>query len=130
MINGTNYKEHSKSELFDKLRELNEVKFQSLSNEDQQLRDKIYIYLQGEETQDKESTSKILVEESLNALGSVVITVGIGASIGVIVFGVVNEVVLIFYIAGGFVGILFSLVSGYILKGIAKIITLLSDKNL
>tara|TARA_A200000113_G_scaffold119948_1_gene107790 strand:+ start:278 stop:430 length:153 start_codon:yes stop_codon:yes gene_type:complete len=46
MINLINYKNHSRSDLFVKLQQLNDKKFETLSKEDQKLRDSIYIYLQ------------------------------------------------------------------------------------
>jgi len=134
MINLINYKNHSRSDLFAKLQQLNDKKFETLSKEDQKLRDSIYIYLQQvdsqETTQDninKTSTSSTSIEDTLYTLGNIVSVLGIVAGLSLIIFAISKE--LIFIAVWGFAGILSALISGYVLKGLSKIISLLSIQN-
>lgn len=134
MINLINYKNHSRSDLFVKLQQLNDKKFETLSKEDQKLRDSIYIYLQQvdsqEPTQDninKTSTSSTSIEDTLYTLGNIVSVLGIVAGLSLIIFAISKE--LIFIAVWGFAGILSALISGYVLKGLSKIISLLSVQN-
>ena len=134
MINLINYKNHSRSDLFAKLQQLNDKKFETLSKEDQKLRDSIYIYLQQvdsqEPTQDninKTSTSSTSIEDTLYTLGNIVSVLGIVAGLSLIIFAISKE--LIFIAVWGFAGILSALISGYVLKGLSKIISLLSIQN-
>ena len=134
MINLINYKNHSRSDLFAKLQQLNDKKFETLSKEDQKLRDSIYIYLQQvdsqEPTQDninKTSTSSTSIEDTLYTLGNIVSVLGIVAGLSLIIFAISKE--LIFIAVWGFAAILSSLISGYVLKGLSKIISLLSIQN-
>jgi hypothetical protein len=124
MINKTNYKDFSHSDLMTKLRKLSETR------EDEELRNKIYIHLQilnQNENQDNNVTqTSASVENTLDVLGTIIIILGVIG--GAIFAGVGLSEESIFSISFGIVGILSSLVSGYILKGIAKIITLLSPK--
>ena len=123
MINKTNYKDFSHSDLMTKLRKLSETR------EDEELRNKIYIHLQNlnqNENQDNKLTqTSTSVENTLDVLGTIIIILGVIG--GVIFVGVGLSEENIFSISFGITGILSSLVSGYILKGIAKIITLLSQ---
>ena len=132
MINLINYKNHSRSDLFVKLQQLNDKKFETLSKEDQKLRDSIYIYMQQidsqEPTQDninKTSTSSTSIEDTLYTLGNIVSVLGIVAGLSLIIFAISKE--LIFIAVWGFAGILSALISGYVLKGLSKIISLLSS---
>ena len=134
MINLINYKNHSRSDLFVKLQQLNDKKFETLSKEDQKLRDSIYIYMQQidsqEPTQDninKTSTSSTSIEDTLYTLGNIVSVLGIVAGLSLIIFAISKE--LIFIAVWGFAAILSSLISGYVLKGLSKIISLLSIQN-
>ena len=123
MINKTNYKDFSHSDLMTKLRKLSETR------EDEELRNKIYIHLQNlnqNENQDNKLTqTSTSVENTLDVLGTIIIILGVIG--GVIFVGVGLSEENIFSISFGITGILSSLVSGYLLKGIAKIITLLSQ---
>ena len=132
MINLINYKNHSRSDLFVKLQQLNDKKFETLSKEDQKLRDSIFIYMQQidsqEPTQDninKTSTSSTSIEDTLYTLGNIVSVLGIVAGLSLIIFAISKE--LIFIAVWGFAGILSALISGYVLKGLSKIISLLSS---
>ena len=132
MINLINYKNHSRSDLFVKLQQLNDKKFETLSKEDQKLRDSIFIYMQQidsqEPTQDninKTSTSSTSIEDTLYTLGNIVSVLGIVAGLSLIIFAISKE--LIFIAVWGFAAILSSLISGYVLKGLSKIISLLSS---
>ena len=134
MINLINYKNHSRSDLFVKLQQLNDKKFETLSKEDQKLRDSIFIYMQQidsqEPTQDninKTSTSSTSIEDTLYTLGNIVSVLGIVAGLSLIIFAISKE--LIFIAVWGFAGILSALISGYVLKGLSKIISLLSVQN-
>ena len=70
----------------------------------------------------KASTS---VEDSLDTLGNIVIILGGVSSLILVLYGMIES---IFFIAiWGFVGILSALISGYVLKGLSKIISLLSS---
>ena len=130
MINLINYKNHSQSDLLIKFQELNG--FGTLSKEDQDLRDNIYIYLQQLDSQEliqddvnsnlNPSTS---IEDTLHTLGNIVSVLGVITGFLLIVFAISEE--LTFLAIWGFAGILSSLISGYVLKGLSKIISLLSS---
>ena len=131
---GKNLREKLKGDLEDKLKELNNPS-KGLNYEEEALREKIMFVLNNPDTESdslnddndsnrttpKESTS---IEENLDILGNVVI--GLGAfSCSILIFVAMMEEQ--FFIAiWGFAGILSSLISGYILKGLSKIIILLS----
>ena len=134
---GKNLREKLKGDLEDKLKELNNPS-EGLNYEEEALREKIMFVLNNPDTESdslnddndsnrttpKESTS---IEENLDILGNVVI--GLGAfSCSILIFVAMMEEQ--FFIAiWGFAGILSSLISGYILKGLSKIIILLSSSQ-
>jgi len=131
MINLINYKNHSRSDLFIKFQELNDG-FKTLSKEDLKLRDSIYMYLNlidSEELNQNDindiSTSSTSIEDTLYTLGNIVSVLGIVAGLSLIIFAISNE--LTFIAVWGFAGILSALISGYVLKGLSKIISLLSS---
>ena len=131
---GKNLREKLKGDLEDKLKELNNPS-EGLNYEEEALREKIMFVLNNPDTESdslnddndsnrttpKESTS---IEENLDILGNVVI--GLGAfSCSILIFVAMMEEQF-FIVIWGFAGILSSLISGYILKGLSKIIILLS----
>jgi len=65
------------------------------------------------------------VENALDFLGNVILILGVIFGFFVIVYGMTEGV--IFYFSYGIALLFSSLVSGYLLKGVAKIITLLSQ---
>ena len=69
-------------------------------------------------------TSSSLVEDTLDTLGNIIIVIGVIAGIFLISFALIDE--LLFLAIWGIAGILSSFISGYILKGLSKIISLLS----
>ncbi|MDA8899272.1 hypothetical protein N9J25_00070 [Gammaproteobacteria bacterium] len=106
--------------------------FGTLSKEDQELRDNIYIYLQQLDNQElnQDDVNKSLnpstsIEDTLYTLGNIVSVLGVIAGSVLIVFAISEE--LTFIAIWGFAGILSSLISGYVLKGLSKIISLLSS---
>ena len=130
MINSINYKNYSQSDLLIKSQDLNG--FGTLSKEDQELRDNIYIYLQQLDSQElnQDDVNKNLnpstsIEDTLYTLGNIVSVLGVIAGSLLIVFAISEE--LTFLAIWGFAGILSSLISGYVLKGLSKIISLLSS---
>ena len=130
MINLINYKNYSQSDLLIKFQDLNG--FGTLSKEDQELRDNIYIYLQQLDSQElnQDDVNKNLnpstsIEDTLYTLGNIVSVLGVIAGSLLIVFAISEE--LTFLAIWGFAGILSSLISGYVLKGLSKIISLLSS---
>ena len=130
MINSINYKNYSQSDLLIKFQDLNG--FGTLSKEDQELRDNIYIYLQQLDSQElnQDDVNKNLnpstsIEDTLYTLGNIVSVLGVIAGSLLIVFAISEE--LTFLAIWGFAGILSSLISGYVLKGLSKIISLLSS---
>lgn len=70
-------------------------------------------------------TSSSSVEDTLNILGNIIIIIGIIGGIFLILFAILEE--LLFLAFWGTACILSSLISGYILKGLSKIISLLSS---
>jgi len=130
VINSINYKNYSQSDLLIKFQDLNG--FGTLSKEDQELRDNIYIYLQQLDSQElnQDDVNKNLnpstsIEDTLYTLGNIVSVLGVIAGSLLIVFAISEE--LTFLAIWGFAGILSSLISGYVLKGLSKIISLLSS---
>ena len=130
MINLINYKNYSQSDLLIKFQDLNG--FGTLSKEDQELRDNIYIYLQQLDSQElnQDDVNKNLnpstsIEDTLYTLGNIVSVLGVIAGSLLIVFAISEE--LTFIAIWGFAGILSALISGYVLKGLSKIISLLSS---
>ena len=130
MINLINYKNYSQSDLLIKFQDLNG--FGTLSKEDQELRDNIYIYLQQLDSQElnQDDVNKNLnpstsIEDTLHTLGNIVSVLGVITGFLLIVFAISEE--LTFLAIWGFAGILSALISGYVLKGLSKIISLLSS---
>jgi len=130
VINLINYKNYSQSDLLIKFQDLNG--FGTLSKEDQELRDNIYIYLQQLDSQElnQDDVNKNLnpstsIEDTLYTLGNIVSVLGVIAGSLLIVFAISEE--LTFIAIWGFAGILSALISGYVLKGLSKIISLLSS---
>ena len=67
------------------------------------------------------------VEDSLDTLGNIVIILGGISGLILVLYGMIESV--LFIAIWGFAGILSALISGYILKGLSKIISLLSIQN-
>ena len=130
MIDNTNYKNADKNDLLKKLEELNIKRQKRLSEEDWQLRNNILGFLEGVELDDNHtlqisSSSSSSVEDTLNILGNIVITIGTIAGFIIIFYGLLEELLLM--VIWGIAGILSALISGYILKGLSKVISLLSS---
>ena len=70
-------------------------------------------------------TSSTSVEDTLDILGSIVIIIGIIGGTFLILFAILEK--LLFLAIWGIACILSSFISGYILKGLSKIISLLSS---
>ena len=146
-----NLREKSKEDLEDKLKEIDRKEIDryalKLNEEEKALREQIIFVLNNPDaesdsfvlnnpdtesdslnddndsnrTTPKESTS---IEENLDILGNVVIGLGAFSCSILILFAMIEEQ--FFFVIWGFAGILSSLISGYILKGLSKIIILLS----
>ena len=130
-----------KGDLEYKLKELNENSGK-LNEEEKALQEQIIFVLNNPESDSESivigSTDSIYseksysetsssVEDSLDTLGNIVIILGGVSSLILVLYGMIES---IFFIAiWGFVGILSALISGYILKGLSKIISLLSIQN-
>ena len=131
-----------KGDLEHKLKELDKLPWKRLSEEEKELRNKIVSVLDNPESDNEcivigsadtinsersfsqESTS---VEDTLDTLGNIVIILGGISGLILVLYGMIESV---FFIAiWGFAGILSALISGYILKGLSKIISLLSIQN-
>ena len=131
---GKNLREKLKGDLEDKLKELNNPS-EGLNYEEEALREKIMFVLNNPDTESdspnddndsnritpKESNS---IEDNLDILGNVVISLGAFSCSILILVAMIEEQ--FFFVIWGFVGILSSLISGYILKGLSKIIILLT----
>lgn len=130
MIDETNYKNAETNDLLKKLEELNTKRKEGLSEEEWQLRNNILGFLEGVELDDKHtlqpsSSSSSSVEDALNILGNIVIAIGTIAGFIIIFYGLLEELLLM--VIWGIAGILSALISGYILKGLSKVISLLSS---
>lgn len=129
-----------KGDLEYKLQELDKLPWKSLSEEEKELRNKIVSVLDNpegdsesivisspdtinsERSFSKQSSS---VEDTLDALGNIVIVLGVLSALILVLYGMIEG---IFYaVIWGFTVILSSLISGYMLKGLSKIISLLSS---
>ena len=126
-----NLREKSKEDLQYKLSELDKVPWADLNDEEKVLYTQISYALDNTQISyahdDLNKSSS--VEDNLNTLGNIVIALGIVSCSVLVFFGILEEQ--FFYVIWGFAGILSSLISGYILKGLSKIIILLSaDKDL
>ena len=128
-----------KGDLEYKLKELDKVSWNNLNEEEKALRNEIVFVLDNPGS-DSDSTFisptdsidsygsapkvSTSVEDNLDTLGSIVIVLGSVFGSILILFGMMES----FFIAiWGFAGILSALISGYILKGLSKIISLLSS---
>ena len=137
-----NLREKSKEDLEDKLKEIDRKEIDryalKLNEEEKALREQIIFVLNNP---DAESDSFVLnnpdtesdsfevkaptsIEDILDLLGNVVIGLGTFSSSILILVAMIEEQ--FFFVIWGFAGILSSLISGYILKGLSKIIILLS----
>ena len=138
---GVNLREKLKGDLENKLKEFDKQPLR-LSEEEKQLLEQIIVVLNSPESDSdsifigsadtiasegnvsKASTS---VEDSLDTLGNIVIILGGISGLILVLYGMMES---IFFIAiWGFACILSALISGYVLKGLSKIISLLSIQN-
>ncbi|MDC0547096.1 hypothetical protein OAO59_03505 [Gammaproteobacteria bacterium] len=127
MINNENYKDYNKPDLLQKLEELDIKRMDGLSEEEYELRNNILGILEGVVSPELTVTapSSSSVEDTLELLGNVVIVIGIIAGILCVFLALLEEQL---YVAmWGIAVILSSFISGYILKGLSKIIALLSS---
>ena len=127
MINNENYKDYNKPDLLQKLEELDIKRMDGLSEEEYELRNNIIGILEGVVPSELTVTapSSSSVEDTLELLGNVVIVIGIIAGILCVFLALLEEQL---YVAmWGIAVILSSFISGYILKGLSKIIALLSS---
>ena len=138
---GVNLREKLKGDLENKLKEFDKQPLM-LSEEEKQLREQIIFVLNSPESDSdsifigsadtiasegnvsKASTS---VEDSLDTLGNIVIILGGISGLILVLYGTTESV--LFIAIWAFAGILSALISGYILKGLSKIISLLSIQN-
>ena len=130
-----------KGDLEYKLKELNENSGK-LNEEEKVLQEKIIFVLNSPDNNSESividspdtiasegnvSKTSTSVEDSLDTLGNIVIILGGISGLILVLYGMIES---IFFIAiWGFAGILSALISGYILKGLSKIISLLSIQN-
>lgn len=127
MINNENYKDYNEPDLLQKLEELDIKRMDGLSEEEYELRNNILGILEGVVPSELTVTapSSSSVEDTLELLGNVVIVIGIIAGILCVFLALLEEQL---YVAmWGIAVILSSFISGYILKGLSKIISLLSS---
>jgi ABC-type Co2+ transport system permease subunit len=127
MINNENYKDYNEPDLLQKLEELDIKRMDGLSEEEYELRNNILGILEGVVPSELTVTapSSSSVEDTLELLGNVVIVIGIIAGILCVFLALLEEQL---YVAmWGIAVILSSFISGYILKGLSKIIALLSS---
>ena len=150
---GKNLREKLKGDLEDKLKELNNPS-KGLNYEEEALREKIMFILNNPDSESDEfvpsftadanadilkagtftadANADILkastsIEDNLDILGNVVIVLGTFSCSILILVAMIEEQ--FFIVIWGFAGILSSLISGYILKGLSKIIILLSSSQ-
>ncbi|MDA9044891.1 hypothetical protein N9H95_03215 [Gammaproteobacteria bacterium] len=127
-----------KGDLEWKLKELNK-KSGKLNEEEKALQEKIIFVLNNPESDSESnvndspdviysesvSESSNSVEDSLDTLGNIVIVLGVFSGLMLIFYAMLES---IFFIAiWGLAGILSALISGYVLKGLSRIISLLSS---
>ena len=129
-----------KGDLEYKLKELNENSGK-LNEEEKALQEKIIFVLNNPESDSESnvndspdvvysesvSESSNSVEGSLDTLGNIVIVLGVFSGLMLIFYAMLESI--FFFAIWGLVGILSALISGYILKGLSKIISLLSIQN-
>ena len=133
---GKNLREKLKGDLEDKLKELNKSAWEE-NEEEKHLREQIIFVLDNPDSESDEfvpsftadangdaTKASTSIEENLDILGNVVIGLGAFSCSILILFAMIEEQ--FFFVIWGFAGILSSLISGYILKGLSKIIILLS----
>ena len=133
---GKNLREKLKGDLEDKLKELNKSAWEE-NEEEKHLREQIIFVLDNPDSESDEfvpsftadangdaTKASTSIEENLDILGNVVIGLGAFSCSILILFAMIEEQ--FFFVIWGSAGILSSLISGYILKGLSKIIILLS----
>ena len=130
MINNENFKNYNQPDLIQKVEELDIKRMDGLSEEEYELRNNILGFLEGGTSDDNDnfsslSTSSSSVEDTLDILGNIVIILGVMGGTFLILFAIFEE--LLFLATWGIACILSSFISGYILKGLSKIISLLSS---
>ena len=138
---GVNLREKLKGDLENKLKEFDKQPLM-LSEEEKQLREQIIFVLNSPESDSNSifigstdtiasegnvSKASTSVEDSLDTLGNIVIILGGISGLILVLYGMTESV--LFIAIWGFAGILSALISGYILKGLSKIISLLSIQN-
>ena len=138
---GVNLREKLKGDLENKLKEFDKQPLM-LSEEEKQLREQIIFVLNSPESNSNSifigstdtiasegnvSKASTSVEDSLDTLGNIVIILGGISGLILVLYGMTESV--LFIAIWGFAGILSALISGYILKGLSKIISLLSIQN-
>ena len=130
MKNKENFKNYNQPDLIQKVEELDIKRMDGLSEEEYELRNNILGFLEGGTSDDNDnfsslSTSSSSVEDTLDILGNIVIILGVMGGTFLILFAIFEE--LLFLATWGIACILSSFISGYILKGLSKIISLLSS---
>jgi hypothetical protein len=127
-----------KGDLEWKLKELNK-KSGKLNEEEKALQEKIIFVLNNPESDSESnvndspdvvysesvSESSNSVEGSLDTLGNIVIVLGVFSGLMLIFYAMLESI--FFFAIWGLVGILSALISGYVLKGLSRIISLLSS---
>ena len=112
-----NLREKSKKDLEYKLGELDKVPWVDLDDEEKVL------YTQIKHALDDDPNKSSSVEDTLNNLGNIVIVLGIISGLILTSYGVIEND--LFIAIWGLAGILSALISGYVLKGLSRIISLL-----
>ena len=127
-----------KGDLEWKLKELNK-KSGKLNDEEKALQEKIIFVLNNPESDSESnvndspdvlysesvSESSNSVEGSLDTLGNIVIVLGVFSGLMLIFYAMLESI--FFFAIWGLAGILSALISGYVLKGLSRIISLLSS---
>jgi hypothetical protein len=127
-----------KGDLEWKLKELNK-KSGKLNEEEKALQEKIIFVLNNPESDSESnvndspdviysesvSESSNSVEDSLDTLGNIVIVLGVFSGLMLIFYAMLESI--FFFAIWGLAGILSALISGYVLKGLSRIISLLSS---
>ena len=127
-----------KGDLEHKLKELNKNSGK-LNEEEKALQEQIIFVLNNPESDSEsnvndspdvvysESVSESLnsVEGSLDTLGNIVIVLGVFSGLMLIFYAMLESI--FFFAIWGLAGILSALISGYVLKGLSRIISLLSS---
>ena len=127
-----------KGDLEWKLKELNK-KSGKLNEEEKALQEKIIFVLNNPESDSESnvndspdviysesvSESSNSVEGSLDTLGNIVIVLGVFSGLMLIFYAMLESI--FFFAIWGLAGILSALISGYVLKGLSRIISLLSS---